>query len=144
MSDAELIHVDLDELSGVYFFVHHPTRIEYSNQCGGLACFNLKAEGFLVPCPNSLDISENLYRHFYLNPKYKGHCYTGIDDEDAKLIDGLLASAGYDHLRVNRETYDQSFEAWVYLECDESLPCFPYCYNSNPAHPVVMIWQNSD
>jgi hypothetical protein len=144
MSDDGLIHVELQELAGVHFIVQHPTQIEYAHQCGGLACYDLKAEGFLVPCPNSLTISEELHRHFYLGPKYKGNCYNGIDDEDAALIDELLASVNYGILKVNRQLKCKSFEAWVHLKCDESVPCFPYCYNSNPNKDIVMIWENSD
>ena len=144
MYDEELIQIDLQELAGVHFIVHHLTRIEYSHQCGGLACYDLRMEGFLVPCPNSIRAGEELLRHFYTGPKYRGNCYNGIDEEDASLIDGLLASLGYEVLKVNRDLLDKSFEAWVHLQCDRSVPCIPYCYNSKPDQDVVMIWENSD
>lgn len=144
MPSDSLIEVNLQELEGVYFIVGHESGIAYSHQCGGLACIQNSFQGFLVPCSQSIAINNHLYSHFYAGPKYKGHCYDGLDAEDAALIDRLLASVGFGTLSVDRSVLDKSIEAWVYLKVDPGIPCFPYCYNSKPTSSVVMIWENSD
>ncbi|MEO1209266.1 MAG: DUF6210 family protein [Cyanobacteria bacterium J06638_20] len=144
MSSAPIIQAELQEFDGVCFIVGYESGVEYTHQCGGLSCEQRKMQGFLVPCPQSIPISEQLYAHFYTGPKYKGHCYKGLDEEDAVLIDDLLASVGYDPLSVDRDLLKKSVEAWVYLKISPTNPCFPYCYNSDPASSVVMVWENSD
>ncbi len=144
MSSESLIEVDLQALDGVCFIIGHETGVLYSHQCGGLACYQRTIQGFLVPCPQSVAMSEQLYSHFYTGPKYGGNCYNGLDEDDASLINRLLAAAGFDALSVDRRSLGESVEAWVYLKVASSNPCFPYCYNSNPTSPVVMIWENSD
>lgn len=144
MSSESLIQAELQEFYGVCFIIGYKSGVEYSHQCGGLSCEQRKMEGFLVPCPDSIPISEQLYAHFYTGPKYRGYGYKGIDEEDAVLIDDLLASIGYTPLSVDRERLSKSVEAWVYLTIDPENPCFPYCYNSSPASLVVMVWENSD
>lgn len=101
-------------------------------------------QGFLVPCPLSVAISEQLYAHFYTGPKYRGHGYSGLDEEDAELIDDLLASVDYAGLSVDRDLLSKSVEAWVYLKVNVDYPGIPYCWNSDPASTVVMVWENSD
>jgi hypothetical protein len=138
------IEVDLQELPGGCFIIAHKTGVSYSHQCGGLACTQNTIEGFLVPCSHSNEVNEQLYRHFYEGPKYKGHCYSGLDEDDAMVLDLVLASMGLACLSVDRQRLRNSIEAWVHLKVDSGLPCVPYCYNSDPASSVVMIWENSD
>lgn len=139
-----VIQVELQEFEGVCFIIGHESGVEYSHQCGGLSCEQRQMQGFLVPCPLSVPISKKLYEHFYAEPKYQGHCYSGLDEEDAELIDDLLASVDYAGLSVDRDLLSKSVEAWVYLKVNVDYPCIPYCWNSDPASTVVMVWENSD
>ena len=53
----------------------------------------------------------------------------------------LVDDAG---LSVDRDLLSKSVEAWVYLKVNVDYPCIPYCWNSDPASTVVMVWENSD
>jgi hypothetical protein len=46
------------ETDGLYVIVLAATGIEYSNQCGGTACDQQCAEGFLVPVGTPQDLAE--------------------------------------------------------------------------------------
>ncbi|MCA9030146.1 MAG: hypothetical protein KDA66_05010 [Planctomycetaceae bacterium] len=144
MSSIQKISVDLDELAGVYFIVAHESGVEYDHQCGGLSCYQRSLEGFLVPAGQSTQVCEELYAYFCTGPKYGGHCHSVLDKEDALFIDQCLASFDYSMLTVDRDLLRESVEAWVHLKVVDGMPCFPCCYNSDPASKVVMIWNNSD
>ncbi len=139
-----MITVDLNEVTGVCFIVVHPTGVSYAHQCGGYFCAQRSAEGFLVPMENSVHIAEALYRYFYEQPKYQGHCHDGIDAEDAQYIESLINEPGCKWVTVDHARLRECMEAWVYLKLEPGYPCFPFCYNSDPGSEIVMIWENSD
>lgn len=141
---SPVIQVELQEFEGVCFIIGYESGVEYAHQCGGLSCEQRQMQGFLVPCPLSVSISEQLYAHFYTGPKYRGHCYSGLDKEDAEFIDDLLASVDYGGLAVDRDRLSKSVEAWVYLKVKADYSCVPYCWNSDPDSSIVMVWENSD
>ena len=144
LNTTDMIEVDLQEVDGAHFLVACDSRVKYSDQCGGLACQQRELTGFLVPCAGSKQIVKQFASYFYCGPKYNGDCHSGIDEEDAKFIDDKLASMGHDHFSVDREMLAQSVEAWIHLRVNCDIPCIPFCYNSDPASRVVLIWQNSD
>lgn len=143
-----MITVDINELDGPCLLVSHPTGVTFRHQCGGLSCHQREREGFLLPLTvveagrvTGAEAQKQLDAHFYRGPKYKGgRCYSGMDDEDAELVDGLLR-----WLVVDRTRLPECVEAWVPLVMeDPDSPCLPYCYGSAPNAEVVLIWENSD
>lgn len=139
-----MIEVDLEGVAGVALIVSHRTGVSYELQCGGLACRHRSAEGFLVPLDESAAMAAALQDYFFAQPKYRGRCDDGIDEDDALFIDALIAGAGGPWARVDRARLGDCCEAWVILKIEPGYPCVPFCYGSDPQTPVVMIWENSD
>ncbi len=141
--ETEKVEIELGELTGAYCIVGHPTGVEYGLQCGGLGCLYNRQEGFLLPLEDSASLVQWLDYHF-AGGKYVGHCYSGIDQDDADYIETQLRSSGIEWLVVDRERLENSVEAWIYMKLAPDYPCVPFCYHSDPATNIVLIWENSD
>lgn len=133
--------IELDELEGVGLIIAHPSGVEYTNQVGGYACLHPKLEGVLVPLITALPAPEELYAHF-TGPKWKGHCYEGIDAETADFIDGLLCKYGWDGpILVDRERMAESYEAWIRVKVGLNGS---HWHGDFQGGAGVLTWENSD
>jgi len=144
-----MIRVELQELNGLYVIASHPTHITYTFQCGGYICRNNEMEGFLVSLEYTEPAEEALYDYFFNGPKYMGHCYNGIDTDDADQIEEILRikENGWatNWIKVDRTRLNDSVESWIYIRPEEGSH-IPYCYNypTDPNSEMVLIWNNSD
>ncbi len=106
-------------------------------------------EGIYVP----LDIEDDaaategfvkeLFRFFYEGPKWKGHCYSEIDEETADFLDALFArhpTIKELKMRVDRSRLKECVEAWIHVTFD---PPGDY-YFTVPGTAGVLTWPNSD
>ena len=72
--------------------------------------------GCIRPLADSgIDQQAQLETHF-TGPKWKGHCYKGIDEETAAFVDTVLAASPLtSQLMVDREQLAMSDEAWIHV-----------------------------
>ena len=146
MSDEKPI-IRLWQLTGLGLIISHPSGVIYSNQTGGYACDHRELEGVFVPLADAdVDQYAPLDEHFYSGPKWRGHCYNGIDEETAAVVDGILATSYLTRrLSVDREKLASSDEAWIYViiaphEGNDDRQTF----HGYPSGVGVLTWPNSD
>ena len=96
---------------GTGIIIEFPTGIDYSNQTCGTLCLQPSIEGAFVPISNDVAVPdrtlisiENELRCYFEGPKYAGTgAPHGLDEEDADLIDRLLAKIRLgDQIKVDR------------------------------------------
>ena len=138
--------VRLWQLNGIGVIIAHPTGVLYTNQVGGYACDHPSMEGAFVPLmdPN-IDQQKALEDHF-TGPKWRGHCYNGIDVETADVVDGVLATSPLTRrLTVNRDMLNESEEAWIHVRIAPDAEENGYEeFHGFPSGLGVMTWENSD
>ena len=146
MSDEKPI-IRLWQLTGLGLIISHPSGVIYSNQTGGYACDHREPEGVFVSLTDAdVDQYAPLDEHFYTGPKWRGHCYNGIDEETAAVVDGILATSYLTRrLSVDREKLASSDEAWIYVivgphEGNDDRQTF----HGYPSGVGVLTWPNSD
>ena len=146
MSDEKPI-IRLWQLTGLGLIISHPSGVIYSNQTGGYACDHRELKGVFVPLTDAdVDQYAPLDEHFYSGPKWRGHCYNGIDEETAAVVDGILATSYLTRrLSVDREKLASSDEAWIYViiaphEGNDDRQTF----HGYPSGVGVLTWPNSD
>lgn len=98
-----------------------------------------------MPLSHTDAISKQLYEYFYEDSKWKGHCYSGIDEETAVSVEEILA-ANYSTswIVVDRTKFSKSVEAWIYITAKDDSPIIPFCYGSDKSTEIVLICENSD
>ena len=148
------LRVRLWDEAGLGLIVSYPSGIIYSNQTAGVACVQSELEGIFVPLGNDTSIPDRILlgpvtalMDYAEGPKWGGGgAMTGIDTEDADVIDGILASHGATaHLRVDRTRLRTSYEAWVWVEIGTEDSRFPSITGLGPVpHMGVITWPNSD
>lgn len=142
------------------------TGILYGNQVGGYACHQLEIEGYIIPLEsksyvkvkegeksnndnpywNIYDVQEQLDKLFapINGSKYKGHCYKGIDEDDALYIENLFKDNFFMSLEVDRDNLGKCEEAKVFVK----VTLAQYDFNHNSIEPFVvegvLTWKNSD
>ena len=143
-------------LQGIGLIIACPSGVIYSNQTGGYACDHPEMEGVFIPLMYPGDIDSinarergelmdqqaELEKHF-TGPKWRGHCYAGIDAETADFVDGVLAASKVTRaLKVDRTMLKYSSEAWIHVlippDDDSEL------WEGLPAGAAVVTWDNSD
>lgn len=150
--------IRLDGCVGTALIISHPTGIIYVNQAGGTACLQPGYEGALVPFGNDVALEGNVLMGFqealethFTGPKHGGGGATsGLDDEDAEVIDAIFADTAYGSwFKVDRHRLKDSMEAWVHVivRGDEGaggeVP--DICRGLGPfTKAAVLIWMNSD
>ena len=132
-----MIRVDVGAFGSCGVIIECPSGVEYSNQSGGYACRDMSLEGAYVP----LGIPDKALEQYFVGDKYRGHCYSGIDREDADLIDGWLVNTGF---RVDREMLADSMEAWVWVVPAPVGPGWGYVSGVGELDYAVLVWGNSD
>lgn len=115
--DGELIgkvRVLLYDASGAGLIFPRATGILYANQAGGHSCMQPELEGVYVPIGDP-DLAPGVglepeIMDYFVGPKHRGGGATsGLDDEDAEVIDSALARAHLGaYVRVDRERLAES------------------------------------
>jgi len=138
--------IRLWQLNGIGVIIAHPTGVLYTNQVGGYACDHPSMEGAFVPLMDpDIDQQKALEDHF-TGPKWRGHCYGGIDEETADVVDDILAMSPLTRrLTVNREKLAYSEEAGIHVRIapDEEENSFGE-FDGFPDDTGVLTWENSD
>ncbi len=106
--------IELYGASGLGLIVLHSSGVLYTNQTGGYACLHPVVEGVYMPLSDEQHAQQQQLFEYFTGSKYQGWCTEGIDEEDASVIDAILAKACDSAcLRVNRQRLKDSHEAWV-------------------------------
>ena len=155
---AELPVIRLDSCVGTALVISHPTGVIYVNQAGGTACMQPGMEGAVVPFGNDVALEGNvlmsaqdaLEKHFTGSKHLGSGATSGLDDEDADVIDGIFAGAHVGPwFKVDRGRLKESMEAWVYVtiteeENDGHLPIGLFAGFAPYPRAAVLTWMNSD
>lgn len=129
--------VELSQFDGLGLIVLFPSGVIYTNQVGGFACFHPEVKGIFAP----LSIGHKKIL-FALQQHFNGNWHH-IKEKDAEVVDKLLRSDGFGFLKVDRTNLENSFEAWIYVEIDESSEQFPLL-NGFGKTRGILTWANSD
>jgi hypothetical protein len=135
--------------AGFGLIVPHPSGVYYSNQTGGFSCSQPALEGIYLPLDADVkpEFKAELDQHFFFGPKYRGHCYNGIDEETASFLDKLFTTEPATNdlqIQVDRSKLQHSMEAWIHVlfkNNDEHLFTFP---GNDQVLNGVVTWPNSD
>ena len=158
----------LDAGSGCGVIFKLSTGVLYTNQAGGYACRQPVIEGAYIPLETDHPKSvENALMEYFTGPKWRGHCYDGIDEETAEFIDSKLAQANFfPGMKVDRRLLGDSYEAWIHLTLEfcpvdekswEEFKMSSVASNKGSTNPAstflyfglektgaVLTWANSD
>lgn len=136
----------------MFLIIRSPTGVWYSNQAGGTACLQPRAEGYLVPGPDhevQAPIMDELLAHF-TRPPYDGvGCGpSGITPATADELDALFRGVtGWPPLRVDRARLTECDEAWIHVFGTAFTDAEPGRHEGLGAHGPfegVVTWPNSD
>lgn len=143
-------------LNGIGLIINCSSGVIYSNQTGGYATDHPEIEGVFIPLmhPSDMDSLEarergqlmdqqaELEAHF-TGPKWRGHCYAGIDEETADFVDHVLAASNVTRrLRVDRSKLAASSEAWIHVVIPP--PDGSELWEGFGPGCGVLTWENSD
>lgn len=136
------IEASLHDLKQLGCILQRSTGVIYSNQTGGYACRQPKAEGVFIFLDENIFLDGewrspmgDISKHF-TGEKYNGWSEaamfegSGIDTETGDFIEERLRYFGLKNILVNREKLKDSEEAWVHV-----------IYYGEPA---ILTWENSD
>ena len=126
----------------------------YTQQAGGTSCLSREAKGFYIPLRN--DLVNNSYvgmmsdlNDYFTGPKWNGTgAVNGIDEIDAKYIDGILKKYNLGNIIVDSEKWRESNESWIHVVVngnesdDDDLSIF--CGIENYPIKAILTWPNSD
>jgi len=119
------VPIDADGSACPYllFLVFAPTDVFYSHQCGGLACIQNEAEGFLVQVGDD-KLREELYSWF--QSEFRGSCMNSTVWTPSRIdtLGGIVSripcfhtdNEGTDHrsfLSLDRGRIQDCVEAWI-------------------------------
>jgi hypothetical protein len=138
--------IRLWQLTGIGLIIAHPSGVLYANQTGGYACHHPAMEGSFVPLMDPDIDQQKALEDYFTGPKWHGHCYNGIDDETADVVDGVLATSPLTRrLTVNRAMLKDSQEAWIHVHIapDGEENGYEEFYGF-PSGRGVITWENSD
>jgi hypothetical protein len=107
--------VDLYEFESLGVILSHPTGIIYTNQVAGYACLHPEIEGAFVPLVDGVGRPAI----HALTQRFRGG-WESLTIDDADVIDGVLRSAHLGFITTDRKRLTDSYEAWVYVDVDES------------------------
>lgn len=115
----------------------------YETQANGFACDHPSAEGVLIPLKGFLSHEPKLYKYC---------CNIGADKWD--LIDTEFVNSSFRHdfcyeIRVDRESEQETMEAWVPVVLKKVAPQFGYTpfsplENFPDEFKAIFIWENCD
>jgi hypothetical protein len=90
--------------------IEYPSGVTYSNQAGGVVCYQGAQEGVLCPLDLSPEATERIEEYPYPTGRQ------GITEAVADVIDAALSSGkATSFLRVDRTRLSEAWEAWVYV-----------------------------
>jgi hypothetical protein len=144
--------IELYGASGLGLIVLYSSGVSYTNQTGGYACLHPVIEGVYAPLSDTQQTQQQQLLAYCTGSKYQGWCTEGIDEEDASAIDAILAQEGDSAcLRVNRETFKESHEAWGDVTIHEPVDPSPN-WKTQPGYTLygfvgqegVLTWENRD
>jgi hypothetical protein len=127
--------------------VLRPSGVYYSNQSGGHGCYHPMVEGVFIPLGEETADQEKELCEYFTGPKWSGWCCEGIDEETAAFIDSVLAKSHLTKdIAVDRAHFEDSHEAWVYVDFRNTVP---YGYGGVEicgfgVCKAVLTWENSD
>ncbi len=151
-TDPNMPIIKLYGASGLGLIVLYPSGVLYTNQTGGYACLHPVTEGVYAPLSDARHEQQQKLYDYFTGSKYQGWCTEGIDEDDALVIDAILATACDSAcLRVNREKFTASHEAWVYVTIHRPIDA-PNRWETQPGYTVygfcgkegIVTWENSD
>lgn len=150
------------------------TGVKYFNQTGGYAVHDLEVEGYIIPLPekyysrvkdgeqsnsdNPYWNSYNLQAHFdhlfapietdppsKFSTKYNGHCYNGIDEEDAQYIEKAFGEShsGILGIQVCRDKLKDCEEARIFVTI-KYRQFSPQGDEGIMEVEGILTWENSD
>jgi len=144
-----MLLIELWDARSLGIIVCFPTGVTYTNQTCGTFCLHPKVEGCFIPLrdtngPTHQPKPEDALTDHFFGPKYRGSgAWKGIDQEDADVIDGVLAQNEFTHVRVNRDRLNDSHEAWIYVTIEDDEEGLFSGFGPYPASGVL-TWPNSD
>jgi hypothetical protein len=125
------------ELKDLGLIIQSKTGVIFTNQVGGLGCLHPEAQGVFIPLSvGHKKILLALTQHF------RGD-WNHINERDADFIDRLLRSDGFEFIKVDRSRLKDSFEAWIYVNVENSDEEFPAIKGFGESKGIL-TWQNSD
>lgn len=133
--------------AGLGVIVAFPSGVVYSNQTGGFSCLHPELEGIHLPL--GAQPGEELFAYF-AGSKHRGAGATsGLDDEDAAFIEGVLARhdlSGF--VSLDRGRLRESHEAWVwaFVTRDDGDGRGPALFHGLGPYPraAILTWNNTD
>lgn len=148
---------------GSGLIVAYPSGIVFTNQTGGVRCCQDSLEGFFVPLElgdpldegSPVGVAAEALGIFYPSARDEVSDRAAID-----RIDGALVAAGHGYLRVTRDRWRESREAWLWLTISEGYRFLDWqpihdpeddrdAYRGERRPPplvtgAVLTWRNSD
>lgn len=140
-------YVNLYDFTGMGLIISHPSGVIYSNQTGGYLCSHPELEGIFIPITDNFTHPQQpgLENYFFFEEKYGGHCYMGIDADDADYLDQVFDQLGLPNVRVDRERLSNCMEAWIYITFSESTEHWSTAlFSGFGSGWGVFTWENSD
>ena len=133
--------VRLWNAEGVLAIILRPSGVTYTNQTGGMLCWQPSAEGVLVPFNG-----DNLPEQFEQSLAYELRSLlwdvSRLDAEFADKLDAIFgASINTRMARVDRSRLADSHESWIYVDLDEPEDALIAGFGRCKA---VLTWSNSD
>lgn len=138
--------IKLYDAVGLGLIISLPTGIEFTNQTGGNACYQLSIEGIYVPIANDCSLSNELISpEIDLIEYFSKNISDKINEKDIFKINEILEKYDLSELiRIDKDKINKSFEAWIYVDIIQSER-FGYLLE-NFEFPLkgVLTWFNSD
>lgn len=129
--------IDLINFDGLGLIISFPSGVIYTNQVGGYACLHPEIEGVFFP----LAVKHKKIL-FALESHFRGD-WNHLQAKDADVVDKLLRSEDFGHLKVDRSKLKESFEAWIYVEVGDLTRTFPLISGFGKTKGIL-TWANSD
>lgn len=146
MRQTQLVQLDSLEEVGVSLIVSAPSGVVYANQTGGHCCRQSELEGALIPIRQDGEgEGYPLTMHFLAAPHNGWGAIGDFGSRDADLIDSVLDRWGLPWVRVDRDRFVDSQEAWVWVRIESSEPesSLPMLEGFE-ATRGILTWDNSD
>jgi len=143
---AEKPIIRLWSLNRLGMIISHPSGVIYSNQVDGYANDHIELEGAFVPLEDAAVDQHTPLEEYFFGPKWRGHCYAGIDAETADFVDDVLSRAQTTRmLKVDRDKLKLCGEAWIWVKFSPEEQTDRWSeFAGFPSGSGVITWENSD
>ena len=137
--------IRLWELHALGLIVNCESGVIYTNQVGGYATDHPWMEGAFIPLQDEEIDQQTMLYEYFTGPKWRGHCYGGIDEETADFLDEVFArSLSTSCLKVNRAKLNRCEEAWIHVLIDQPADDQYPLVDGFSSNEGVATWDNSD